>query len=89
MAPATAVEWFLHSLAGLTQTLERLGRSSTCVEVHQAAIARLRQEAAKQVAPELEAELYRQITRLNHDWGRLSVGARQFVPALTQLGQSP
>lgn len=82
MAPASAVEWFLHSLAGLTQALEKLGRTGACIEVQQAAIDRLRQEAAKPIAPELEADIYRHITRLNRDRRRLSTGARRLAPVL-------
>jgi hypothetical protein len=85
MAPARAVKWFLHSLAGLTQTLEKLGRASTCVEVHQAAIDRLRQEAAKQIAPELEADIYRHITRLNRDRRRIATSVQRLVPELRQF----
>lgn len=83
VAPARAVEWFLHSLAGLTKTLEQMGRNSTSMEVHQSAIDRLRQEAAQPIAPELEAELYRHIMRLNRNRRRITSGAQRRAPALS------
>jgi len=82
ITPARAVEWFLHALAGLAQTLEKLGRTSACVEVHQAAIERLRREASQQIAPDLEADIYRHITRLNRDRRRLSTAVQRVSPRL-------
>jgi len=85
ISPTRAVEWFLHSLAGLTQTLEKLGRTSACVEVHQAAIERLRREASGEITPELEAELYRHITRLNRTRRRLTAAKQLPSPLLTAV----
>lgn len=85
IAPDRAVEWFLHSLAGLTQTLEKLGRTNASMEVHQAAIDRLRREAAQQIAPELEAELYRHITRLNRDRRRMATSVQRLAPTLMHM----
>jgi hypothetical protein len=85
MAPARAIDWFLHSLAGLTQTLEKLGRMGTCMEVHQAAIDRLRKEAAQQIAPELEADIYHHITRLNRDRRQLSTDGGRLSDKLQAL----
>jgi tetratricopeptide (TPR) repeat protein len=36
------IEWFLHSLEGLTETLKRLGQIEDCLEFYRAAINRLR-----------------------------------------------
>ena len=36
------IEWFLHSLEGLTETLKRLGQIDDCLEFYDAAINRLR-----------------------------------------------
>jgi hypothetical protein len=88
MAPARAVEWFMHSLSGLTQTLDKLGRTSASMEVHQAAIDRLRREAAREITPELEGDLYRHITRLNRDRRRIATGMRRLAPTLMHM-ESP
>lgn len=88
LAPGRAVEWFVHALSSLAQTLDHLGRSAECVHVYQAAFERLRKEAAQTVRPELEERIYRHITRLNRDRRRIEQGGRRLLSHLTLL-ESP
>jgi hypothetical protein len=67
IAPAGALEWFIQSLAGLTQILLKLDRTTTCIEVYHAAVDRLRKESTQKISPELEASIYQHITRLNRE----------------------
>lgn len=83
IASARAVDWFLRTLQGLTQTLEKLRLQDQSREVHQAAIARLRSEVARGVAPELEAQLYSHITRLNRARRQLDAGGQKRLPMYT------
>lgn len=75
ISAARAVDWFVRTLQGLTQTLEKLEFTEQCLSVYQAAIDRLRSEVARGIAPELEALLYSHITRLNRARQQLDVGA--------------
>ncbi len=84
-----AVEWFIHALAGLTQTLEKLNRSNDCMEIFQAAIDRLRKEVTQKIAPELEASIYLHITRLNRERRRMDYSGKKRVPRLTLVESKP
>ena len=76
---ARAVHWFLRTLEGLAQTLEKLRRTEQCREVYQGAIDRLRSEASRGLAPELEAQLYLHITRLIRARKQLDAGGQKMV----------
>jgi hypothetical protein len=80
MTASRAVDWFLRTLQGLTQALEKLHRMEQCREVYQAAIDRLRNEVARGIAPELEAQLYSHITRLNRARKQLDAGRQMLAP---------
>ena len=82
IAPAVAVEWFLKALDSLVQILIKLQLMDSCVELYQVAISRLRQEVNSIISPQLEADLYRHITRLDRDRRRLD-SDRQFLPPVT------
>ncbi|HEY6130934.1 MAG TPA: hypothetical protein VIV27_02900 [Halioglobus sp.] len=71
IAPARAVTWFLRSLAGLAQALEKLERTDDCIEVYQAAIDRLKNEATQNIPPELQASIDCHITRLHRERRRM------------------
>lgn len=71
IAPARAVEWFLKTLDGLLLALKKLHLVDNCIELYQVAVNRLRQEAHGKLSPELEANLYLHITRLNQARRRL------------------
>lgn len=62
---ASAIDWFLHTLAGLTQTLKNLGRIEACQQVYQNAIDRLEQERRREPIQALHINL--QINRLSHE----------------------
>ncbi|MCB1705254.1 MAG: hypothetical protein KDI17_10340 [Halioglobus sp.] len=81
VAPTIAVDWFLKTLDGLLRILEKLQLMDNCVELYQVAIGRLRQEANGTVSPQLEADLYMHITRLNRDRRRLDMD-REFLPLM-------
>ena len=81
IAPAGALEWFVQSLAGLVEILLKLDRTTTCIELYQAAAERLRQEANQKISPELEAFIYLHITRLNRERRQLHEGVTWPVAA--------
>lgn len=91
LAPGAAVEWFVHALTGLAQTLDELGRTADCTQVYQAAFERLRKEAAQTHRPELEERIYRHITRLNRDRRRIEQGGRRLPShlALVESSRAP
>jgi hypothetical protein len=63
--PAMGLEWFMQTLEGFTQVLEKMGRADAITEIRQAAIYRLRNEAMSKIGPELEARIYVDILLLN------------------------
>ena len=65
IAPAAGLEWFVQTLEGLVQALEKIGRDDAVTTIRQAAICRLRNEAMLKVSPDLEARIYMHIMRLN------------------------
>ena len=83
MTPVNALEWFMQTLAGLTQTLEKLGRADAVTEICEAAIYRLRNEVMLRVSPELEARIYMHITRLN--WQRRQYTVKPKRPRLVPI----
>jgi hypothetical protein len=80
IAPSNAVAWFIRTLDGLVQTLQELRLTEACVELYQSAIDRLVQEVSSTVSPELEADLYAQISRLNRSRRRLDSSSLTPVP---------
>lgn len=86
---ARAVAWFIHALAGLTQTLEKLNRPNDCMEILLAAIDRLRKEVTQSITPQLEATIYLHITRLNRERRRMDSGVNKCVPRLTLVESKP
>lgn len=88
MAPVTALEWFMQTLAGLTQTLEKLGRADAVTEICQAAIYRLRNEVMLKISPDLEARIYMHITRLNWQSRQYTVKPRTARPVPVRMAVS-
>ena len=81
VAPRIALDWFLKTLDGLLRILEKLRLVDNCVELYQIAIGRLRQEAKGSISPQMEADLYMHITRLNRDRRCLDTD-RQSLPLM-------
>ena len=86
---ARAVDWFLRTLQGLTQALEKLHRTEQCLDVYQAAIDRLRNEVARGITPELEARLYSHITYLNRARKQLEARGQTRFPLHTLRAVTP
>jgi hypothetical protein len=68
--PGSAMEWFIHTLAGLTQTLKKLERIDTCNSVYQKAIDRLTREKIN--SPEIETAIDAQIHQLQQEMEQLN-----------------
>lgn len=63
MLPFTALDWYLHALEGLIQTLKKLELVQGCGEIYQDAIQLLKCESA--ISKDLKATFDVQIERLN------------------------
>lgn len=63
--PGSAMEWFLHTLAGLIQTLKALDHVDVCKELYRTATDRLKQERINN--PSLQAGIDAQVRRLTHE----------------------
>ncbi|MFT4993656.1 MAG: hypothetical protein ACI965_000677 [Paraglaciecola sp.] len=72
--PADALEWFLHTLAGLIQTLKKLDRFDTCRQVYQGAIDRLQKESRRDAM--LKPPITLQLNRLERELRQLSCSSR-------------
>ncbi len=86
IAPAAGLEWFVQTLEGLTQALEKSGRAEAATEIRQAAICRLRNEAMLNIPPEVEARIYMHITRLHSQNRQHTVTPRTSRPAPIRVG---
>jgi hypothetical protein len=72
--PGSAMEWFLHTLAGLIQTLKTLNHIDACKEFYQTAIDRLKQERMNN--PGVKTAIDAQIRRLTHERWQLNVNGK-------------
>jgi hypothetical protein len=86
IALMTGLEWFVQTLEGLTQALEKSGRAEAATEIRQAAICRLRNEAMLNIPPEVEARIYMHITRLHSQNRQHTVTPRTSRPAPIRVG---
>lgn len=75
-----ALEYFLFSLAGLTQTLIKLDRLHDCKEVYVNAIERLKKEEGNNL--ELQPHVRNEVNRLSHELGNLYCGQDMFSYAV-------
>ena len=70
----SAMEWFLHTLAGLIQTLKALGHGDACKEFYQAGIDQLKQERLN--TPSMKTAIDAQIYRLVQERSQLDVNSQ-------------
>ena len=89
IALIAGLEWFVQTLEGLTQALEKSGRAEAATEIRQAAICRLRNEAMLKIPPEVEARIYMHITRLNSQNRQHTVTRRTSRPAPIRVEMNP
>jgi hypothetical protein len=89
MEPITGLEWFMQTLVGLAQALEKSGHADAVTEIRQAAIFRLRNEATLNMSPEFEARIYMHIMRLNSQNRQHTVTPRRSRPVPTRVEMTP
>ncbi len=70
----SAMEWFLHTLAGLIQTLKALSHVDACKKFYQAGIDQLKQERIN--TPDIKKAIDAQICRLSQERAQLDVNAK-------------
>ena len=89
IALITGLEWFVQTLEGLTQALEKNGRADAVAEIRQAAIYRLRNEAMLKIPPEVEACIYMHITRLHSQNRRHTVTPHSSLTTSPRVNRLP